>query len=603
MKSRFMVIPAILIVLLNFSCEDLLEKPVGSDVTIDTVFNSEVNALKFLGTVYESCAINGFPGWKDGGCSDALMMAICDEGDLQAPGTGAHLFNTGEWGPTTDWHGRPLEFSLPRCYKGIRNANLLIENIDRVEDLDPEKIACMKAEAIFFRALMHFDAMQRYGGIPIVDHVLGEGELKIPRNTFDETVSFIVKSCDEAVNFLPDEWESNYRGRITKGAPLALKSRTLLYAASPLFNTAESYVATGEIPLELICYGNEDVSRWQVAADASKAVIDWAENESGWCTLQTSLGSTFENYNSATYWVNDPEIILNDRSHQTWATWMDSYGNQVRYYTNSIYGSWKRSHGVSFNITQYFYKDDGENQIWDEEGTYVEFQQKMSEMEPRFQVSVCWSGPQSLWNGALGHPIEAWWTSDGSSEIVPGPKRMVASLYACPTGVGHLAKFLRNMNDQQAPMHWIVFRLAEFYLNYAEALNEVSPLDQQAFDAINKVRNRAELPELTSASPDCNTQDGFRQVIRRERAVELFAEEHRPFDVRRWKIAGNEGVMKGGLYTLKLIQQTPGTAPDPASVIYRKQKVEDRIWDDKMYLYPFPQDEVNLGYLVQNPGW
>lgn len=146
-----------------------------------------------------------------------------------------------------------------------------------------------------------------------------------------------------------------------------------------------------------------------------------------------------------------------------------------------------------------------------------------------------------------------------------------------------------------------MFRLAEQYLNYAEALNEYSGPSQEVLDALNVTRKRAGLKELDLAS--VGSQDNLREIIHRERNVELLAEEHRMFDVRRWKIADNEGVLKGGMYILRLHQQGEGTAPDPSKVIYKKIKYEERGWRDCMYLYPFDQSEMNLGYLVQNPGW
>ena len=88
----------------------------------------------------------------------------------------------------------------------------------------------------------------------------------------------------------------------------------------------------------------------------------------------------------------------------------------------------------------------------------------------------------------------------------------------------------------------------------------------------------------------------MRQIIRRERAVEFAFEQHRYFDLRRWKTASEEGVMKGKIYTLKLYD----TKPEPT---YKLEQISSRVWEDKMYLYPFRQQEVDLGYIIQNPGW
>jgi hypothetical protein len=108
----------------------------------------------------------------------------------------------------------------------------------------------------------------------------------------------------------------------------------------------------------------------------------------------------------------------------------------------------------------------------------------------------------------------------------------------------------------------------------------------------------------------------MREYIRRERGIELYGEEHRFFDVRRWKIAGNDGVMKGDFYRIFLYENGTGTYVDPTTSMtpaqrlandnrlsFKIEKFETRVWSDKMYFYPFPQNEVNKGFLVQNPGW
>src|SRR5690606_724518 len=157
-------------------------------------------------------------------------------------------------------------------------------------------------------------------------------------------------------------------------------------------------------------------------------------------------------------------------------------------------------------------------------------------------------------------------------------------------GVGFLRKFVKGVFNGSSPApKWITFRLAEFYLNYAEAWNDANGDPGQIVWAWNEVRRRVNMPDYIYTN-----QEDMRQEIRRERAVELAYEQNRHFDDPRWKIAGNEGVMKGGMYELKL---KGGSSPT-----YTLQKFEDRVWEDKMYLYPFRVSETDLGYIVQNPG-
>lgn len=571
-----------------FSCNKYLEKPQSSDIDLDAVFSSKERVEQFLWTVYQTCSIFEFPYyWASGengfyhyGATYTLVAAACDEADAFSNITGAEAFNKGTWSSTDIyWY----EFRSEFCYKGIRNANIFIENIDNAPISDEEK-AAMKAEAIFFRALMHFDLMQRLGGVAIVDRVLKVTssadipEVLIPRSTFEETVNFIVSSCDEAAKFLPNQYESRFRGRVTKGAALALKARVLLYAASPLFNSETPYVPVSDPQLRaMVGYTNYDPNRWKLAADANKAVLDWAANESGWCELYRGKSNAVDRYEEIFINPSVNEIILD-------AGFMGTSTNNyfVRFLTPGtvVYtGSDPVNVGITLNFTKFYQKADGTDQVWDEQPgvdyPYSEYRRKLRELEPRFQASVFYSG-------------EEW---DRGSGTVYHFYEQRGKLLDSYNGVGFLRKFLKGVrNGSNPPPKWITFRLAEFYLNYAEALNEIGGDPGQIIWALNEIRNRVDMPGYTYTN-----KEDMREKIRRERAVELAFEEHRYFDVRRWKIAGNEGVMRGGMYGLRLKDGNPAT--------YHLERFEDRVWEDKMYLYPFRISEINLGYIVQNPQW
>jgi hypothetical protein len=569
------------------SCKKFLEKPISSDITIDSVFASKEKTLQFLWTVYSTASIYEFPYYWDAtdqayrhyGTYCAPVAAATDEADAWASYAGTDFINTGNWNATTVQY---WEFNSQYCYRGIRNANLFIENIDKSPYADGEK-AAMKAEAIFLRALMHFDLMQRLGGIPIVDKSLkvsSAGDLPnvlIPRSSFEETVNFIVRECDEAAKSLPNTYPSNYKGRIVKGAALALKARTLLYAASPLFNSAQPYMAAGGELRNMIGYPGYDAARWQLAANASKAVLDWAANESGWCALYMGKTNPVDRYEEIFVNPNVNEIILDAGLMGT------TTGNYfVRFMTPGkvVYtGNDAVNIGITFNFTKFYQKADGTEQNWNEvEGQaypYTQYKQKLGELDPRFQASVFQSGTE--WSRGTGTIYNFY--------------EQAANYLNLYNGVGFMRKFLKGVFNGSSPApRWITFRLAEFYLNYAEALNEANGSPAEIEWALRQIRQRVNMPAITYTN-----QEDMRQKIRRERAVELAFEEHRYFDVRRWKIAGQEGVMKGGMYSLKLYAGSPAT--------YKLEKFESRVWEDKMYLYPFKQNEVNLGYVIQNPGW
>ena len=590
MKRILIISTCLLLVSTIFnSCKKYLEKPVSSDVTVDVVFGSREKTEQFLWNVYGTASIFEFPfywdavdpGYNHYGSLYTLVAAASDEADSYATYTGAHNINVGNWGPNlTHWY----EFDSDFPYKGIRNANIFIENVDKAPFADNEK-AAMKAEAIFLRALMHFDLMQRLGGIVITDKVLkvtSAGDIpsvSAPRNSYAETVDFIVKSCDNAAKDLPNVYNSSFRGRIVKGAAYALKSRVLLYAASPLFNSNEPYIPVADPALRAMVGYSDGYKeeRWKIAADASKKVLDWAESESGWCSLYQGKDNPIDRYEEIFINPNVNEIILDAGLMGTNTT-----NYFVRFMTPGtvVYGGNDPVNiGVTFNFTKFYQKADGTEQVWDETPgvayPYAQYQKKLGELDPRFQASVFQSGAE--WSRGTGTKYHFY--EQGSKQL---------NLY---NGVGFLRKFVKGVFNGSSPApRWITFRLAEFYLNYAEALNESNGSAADIIAALNKVRNRVNMPSVTYTN-----KEDMREFIRRERGVELAFEEHRYFDVRRWKIAGKEGVMKGGMYGLKLYAGTPAT--------YKLEKFEDRVWEDKMYLYPFKQKEADLGYIIQNPGW
>ena len=574
--KHFSWIFAATFLLFTTSCnKDFLEKPDSSDVTIDTIFSAKIKAETFLWETYGSSITGGFPKdwgrWE--GIKDASMvMAASDEGDVYDEWPGSNTFNRGVWGPQSN-----LEDGFGFHYKGIRNANIFLSNVDRVTDMTDTERANMKAEALFLRAYKHFELLKRYGGIPIVDHVLqSDGVVKIPRNTYEECVEFIVQSCDEAIPSLPDRYPSAFMGRATKGAALALKSRVLLYAASPLANSVNPYNTTDRA---YTGYTNYSQERWTRAADAAKAVLDWAAGVGGIQLIQ-NLKDPGDAYETAVTLADNQETIFADKSESWYGDWWPLTFQFVM--PRGIYNGWY-GHGVTLQHTEKYYKADGTDQVWPNEGTYSEFQTKMQELEPRFQRSVFYSS--SKWNDQYG--VRHFYRKKDGSWTEQAPVN----------GVGYMKKFLARFNWGGGRLNWPIYRLAEFYLNYAEALNEANALNPASVSALNTIRKRAGIPEISISDARYSSQDLLRAAIRRERAIELAFEEHRYWDVRRWVIAGEEGVMKGAMYGLNLYEQGDG------SILYKKEVFESRVWENQMYYYPIPQGEINKAYITQTPGW
>lgn len=348
------------VVLLGFvfitsSCKKFLEQPSGSIITVDSVFSNPDNAMRALTNVYATCVVNGFitgdggSGLSDAACVDGLLLAACDEGDQFGTGGRANRFNAGTWDPTNQ-----DEFAIGRVTLGIRNACIFIDNVDKVPFVNtgltnwtPELKAQTIGEAKVLRALMHYEMLIRYGGIPIIDktpeveitNVGGVNSAQVKpvgnRRSLKAVVDFIVRSCDEAIDALPNSYPNTELGRITKGTAMSLKAVTLLYAASPLVNTATPPISSGID--SLLCMGSADPNRWVLAANANKAVIDWAL-ANGYSLLDDGSLGKRESYNYATGAALDPrnrEIIHFDKSHGQQA----GGANMVRW-TCPIYFSW-----------------------------------------------------------------------------------------------------------------------------------------------------------------------------------------------------------------------------------------------------------------------
>ncbi|MET3877251.1 RagB/SusD family nutrient uptake outer membrane protein [Chitinophaga sp. OAE865] len=558
-----------------FSCtRDFLEKPPSVDITEDTIFSKIRNAETFLYDVYGNSMPSGLPtGWSNsssGGIVAGVLAAACDEGDIADSWPGANRFNEGQWNANDN-----PEDDFSTHYKAIRKANIFMERIDGVPDASGEYKAQLKAEARFLRALQYFELVKRYGGVPIVDRrLLNSDNLKLPRNKLEECISFIVADCDAALGALPAAQEGFLRGRISKGAVLALKSRVLLYAASPLFNSATAYVPTTDATAALVGYHNYDATRWQKAADAAKAVLDWAPT--GSCRLITEFGAD-KNYEYAWSEPDNAEIILANKSNGRWGIYSDYFNFTMPV---NIYGGW---YGISvpMNFVKLYEKKTGGAQTWPQSGDNANAM--YASLDPRFAQSVGYNG--ASWNSEIG-ALQMYIKPDGKPALHGGDRG----------GGQWMHKFLPRSvtwSTYGATINWPVFRLAEFYLNYAEALNEAQGPVAEVYTAVNTIRARSGMPALSGKS-----KEEMRMAIRNERAIELAFEEHRYWDVRRWKIAGDEGVMNGKMYGLRL-------KPIDGSTEFHFEQVvfEQRVWNDKMYLYPFPNTEIYKQYIVQNPGW
>jgi len=501
------------------------------------------------------------------------MASASDEAEHTLETSAIQQFNVGSWNaysnPDDVW---------AQYYRGIYKANQYMVSADSVNldvfRLDPEQqevyelyvkeIERWKSEARFLRALFYFELVKRYGGVPIITEAgsLDQDFSLVKRNTLEECIKFITDECDACAGLLPERAASfEDMGRATKGAALALKSRTLLYAASDLFNSS-SWASDYANP-ELIVLSGDRQAKWQDAANAAKAVIDLAR--AGY-----SLANNYEDlFGPAGF--NQSEVIFTDR---------DGNSNNFEI-ANFPIGYELGSSGTtpSQNLVD-AYEDRTGLPIKDP-GSIYNPADPYSNRDPRLKATIV-TNTSMFYN----RPVEPF------TGGLDGPPIAQASR----TGY-YLNKYVNQGLDLEAgqtSVHsWIIFRLAEIYLNYAEALNEYDPGNSDIASYVNRVRSRAGMPGLSAGL----SQDEMRERIRHERRIELAFEDHRLWDLRRWMEA--EEVLSAPIEGVQITLN-----PADTTYTYQKVVVENRVFQPKMYLYPIPQSEIAIATgLIQNPIW
>jgi hypothetical protein len=547
---------------------DFLEKAPGVDVTEDTIFSSKLEVDKFIAGTYERGLNSILPIRGDYHKTSYTLRGACisDEAEANENWYACQQWNQGSI--TEGWNSYEDGPRVDFRWDALRRCNIILERIADVPGLNQTYINQVKGEALCIRANLYLEMLKRYGGVPIVDHrFLLDEDMKIERSSIKDVVDFIVKDCSDAAALLPERYPSSYRGRFTKTAALAIKSKTLLYAASPLFNTDTPYLDLGENN-DLICYGNADNNRWQIAADAAKAALD-AASAAGFA-LVTDQGVDM-NYRYVWEQNDNTEVILANKLNAESGFWsFPSAGLHPKVFGIS-WGGISATH----NFVKLYEKKDGTPMDWSDtggDGLLAIY----ANLDPRFYQTMA--------------PVASKWSNHvGIVESYVGGKHEAACV---GVWVHKWAPYDASWGVKPVYNN-ILYRVAELHLNYAEALNEAQGPVAAAYDAVNAIRSRSGMPNL----PTGLTKDQFRARVRNERSVELAFEEHRFYDLRRWKICENDGYMSGDMYGVKT------TKIDGDEYSYEPYVFESRVFHLKMYLHPFSRTEVLKGYLVQNPGY
>jgi hypothetical protein len=571
------------IALVFTSCEDILEPELDGTLSEDAVWNNTRLAFGVLDKAY-----NNLPDGYNR-ISGAMLASATDDAVCSNPLSSIHSFNNGTWSPFN-----VVENVWNKNYIGIRTVNYFLENIDNLP-LTKEPTALgtsesmyntrerLKGEARFLRALFYFELVKRYGGVPLTYKALTPEEAaNLPRSTSDECFEFIFKQCDSAATMLPRKYgaqpaivgfnDAKDLGRATVGAAMALKSKASLYWASPLFNPTN------------------DVSRWEQAAEVSNAVINLTLNANGTGAKLYSLPRFSSEINMSTLFSTNALLPL----------YNDEIIFSTKYYDNTTV---ERQNGpISFNaqgltnptqnLVDAFPMINGRD-ISDPLSGY-DPANPYSNRDPRLAMTVLTNGRQLKLNDRISN-IETFVGGTDGPEAYPN---------ASQTGF-YLQKFMmpqavwegRSVNVTRT---WILFRLGEMFLNYAEARNEAFGPDADVLFSLRSIRFRAGISR--AYVPTGLTQDQMRKFIQNERRIEMAFEEQRFFDVRRWKLLDNQTDRNAFLNIrgVKITKDTQG------NLIYNPDKlIQTRVFNtNSMYLSPIPENELlKSKVLVQNPGW
>lgn len=563
MKLKILFILAIAATTMLSCSEDLLDKKSLSSYNEDNVFTDYALLDAYVLGTYRGM---GHPFGGDG--SDFNEVLTDNAYDQHNPGLQAYTH-----GETSRDNGENISRSLwTNAYANIRRVNTFFEKTEGNTTIDPADLKRATGEMRFLRAFFYAKLMKYYGGVPIItaSAALSEDSYDIARNTADEVTNFVVSECDQAMTEL-GALAAVDKGRISKEAAMALKARTLLYAASPLWNESD------------------DMAKWQKASDANKAVMD----------LGISMLEPTEKYHELFNGKLDKEVILARYFTPQNAHGGGEWGSNLWLYPNGL-GGWGTAVPTQALVDAYEMADgkliSDPTSSYDDQNPYVN-------RDPRFAESILFNGAEFFdpKTDKTVRPMEYYRDkTDPTNTALAGRESRNTIPAFEPWNASKTSYNFRKYTDEGKPANgdkgpneslspFIYFRITEFYLNYAECQIRLGN-DGEARSAINAVRSRVGMPGVTESGTELLAR------YRNERRVEMAMEELRFDDVRRWKVGETtigQPVMGVDVYS------------NGGVIEYHYDYTVDnaRKWLDKMYLLPIPYSEIQASHntLIQNP--
>lgn len=637
MKS-FIRIFLSLIALLSVSSCDYLDIVPDNVATIDYAFRNRAMAEKYLFTCYsyrpavgdltDDAAMQGDDCW--------WLYVLRGSSDASKISQGQQNVTS----PLLDyWSG-----VSKNLWKGIRDCNIFLENVDKVKDLPDFEKKRWVAEVKFLKAYYHFYLLKSYGPIPIIDVNLpitsGAEEVKVYREPVDKVFEYIVNTMTEAARDLPqaiEVVEGTEAGRVDKLVALSMKAQVLLYAASPLFNGNHDYAGIVDNRGISLFNTTFDPNKWKLAASACKEAIDSCLLEGkaiyNYVDPIVSLapdvfkqevkyrGAICDRWNSELIWggTNNDCTTLSRKSQARIVTTdatMENMHSPEWAPTLKMVELYYSKNGVPINedkdwINNGWYDNRFEirpTASGTEDEYYVKNGQKTVYLhykrEPRFYASIGFDKGIYFGNGYYTWPTNVKYTDF----FAKGLSGMRASDNSSPTGycVKKMHSFKNAQTTTTSSVEYYPFpviRLADLYLMYAEALNEVGGPTDEVFTYLDAIRARAGLGGVKASwqsfsnNPEKpNTQAGLREIIHQERNIELAFEGKRFWDLRRWKQIEEYNVQPRGWNVMG----------ENADDFYRVVNVarEPVSFSTKDYFWPIRESEIaRNSNLIQNYGW
>ena len=578
--------------------DDFLEKKPLDKLSEETVFSNAGLMEQYVNAIY-NVVPHPF--------SEGSMAACTDEAWFRFGGTSCGRIARGLTTPDNvvlgaDFHNtRLIGFVIyERVFSYIRDMNVFLGRVDAAPVSEEVKNR-LKGEVYFLRAWTYSNMLIRYGGIPIIRDAFQLGQdYSAVRDTYDACVNFIMEDLDAAINLLPNK--SATAGRVDAAACRALKARTYLYAASLLFNDPSDTQGG-------IMKGAYNKDKWRLARDAAKDFIDKHP--------EYTLAPKYDDY-----WMNtrSSEVI--------WAKYFDATTSQTSAYAAQLYyspsedglGGWKSCTPVEQMVVDYEMAATGKKPF--EDGSGYDPAQPWAGRDPRFYLSILY--PEMKYQGKT---IRICSPSPDNTILTSNDVWYAGSQSTDGTGYW-LRKWLIDNGDDEIQdnekasesvnntLMYPWFRLAEIFLIYAEASLEYNDDIATCTEYINKIRDREDV-KMPHVNP--LTVDAAREKLIQERRIELAFENHRYYDLRRWKLSPIYDIQPAyGITGVRHDNQTQtgdddyivwGIAKKGANGTpdFSDCRIVDntRVFVDKMYFLPIPQPEINKteGLIVQNPGY